>query len=85
MSFPVVFDKEQDLESLIKAAKTEKIEMRRWWNTGVQKFPSMRGYLCGDLGNTRILASKLINVPFFPEMNFQDVDMVCNFLKKFES
>lgn len=84
-SLPIIFKKEHNLKHVIEAAKSEKIEMRSWWNGGIHRFPSMKEYPRDNLENTRVLSNKLINIPFFPEMQEQDIDIVCKFLEKFDS
>ena len=83
-ALPIIFRKEQNLEQVIRAAEVQGIELRSWWKRGIHRFPAMKKFLRDDLKNTSKLTKKLINIPFFPEMKEEDVDLVCQFLKKFD-
>ena len=83
-ALPIILNNSKELSKLIKTAKLHGIEMRNWWGPGVHRFPWSKQYMSSNLVNTDKYSNKLINIPFFQEISFDNINKVCEILKNFD-
>jgi len=83
-SLPLIFKEKVNLKKIITNAAANKIEFRDWWKQGLHKFPAFEVFPKSCLKNTNSLSQRIINVPFYPDMELDDIDKVCNELYRYD-
>ena len=83
-ALPIIIKNIPNISPVIELAKKNNIEMRDWWGSGTHKFPWAKKYLHYNLISTKKLVTKLINIPFYSDITFDEIDKVCRVLEKFD-
>ena len=71
-----------DLESIEEKLKEKGIETRKWWGMGVHQQSYYRSYLNNDISssrdfiNTEKIAEETLGLPFFREIEFENLEYI---------
>lgn len=73
-------------KKIIEALHEKGIEARPYFYPPVYKHPAFKDFAPKKMGleNCEKLASQAIALPFYPDMKFKDIEIVCNIIKKVE-
>ncbi len=69
------------LAGAIEAAlHAQGVEVRRWWGDGCHRQPAFAAFPSGDLSVTERLASRVLGLPFHPDLGTADAERVVRLL-----
>ncbi len=75
--FLVRFASARARERCLKLCEELGVGTRIWYTPLIQRHPAISGVLCGsDLGHATYLADRLLGLPFYPDLSFDEVEYV---------